>query len=846
MAEKLGVEKTHFTLDVLGRYSCNTDVEATEAMDRADARPFDVIIIGGGSFGPITAENVFFDDQTHSRRVLVLDAGPLVLPEHQQNLPVLGDVESLVRDVPWQADPKLTFAGLRVMLGGRSVFFGGWSPQLLDNDTHTEMPRTRWLDSVVQDLKTTYFPQAAKQLAVDETNDFIFGPLHKVLRQRLAAGIDNDKVADAIPLDNLELHLNVDPATSAATRRLLKLEAPLAVQSKAPRPGFFPFNKFSAVPLIIRCAREAQFEVERLLDDRVELGEDPAREGDNVKKRYMIVPHVRVTKLETIAGADGEVRITQIRARRRKVDGGETDITIPVPDGANVVIALGTIESVRLVLNSFPDLPSQDLVGANLMAHLRSNVVMRIPRSSLPPHLPQELQASALLMKGAHAFQGDAGAIGYFHLQITSSGLNNLNDDDHVELFMKVPDIDFFEDIIQADDQHVVITIRGIGEMEPDNPASRVTSVAGSDQVRATIVPSERDLELWDAMDRASDQVAKVFAAAKDFEIRMPDGSWKRVKQASNLEQELPFTFRDQGRFAGETGPRGRRDRLGTTHHEAGTLRLGSGPNESVTDENCKLWGVENAYVAGPMLLPTIGSPNPMLTGMAFARRLATHLIQTMPHHVPTVTPGFTSMFDGRSLAGWEMSTIRNENGLETGRTNPGRFIVVDGALEATPGTGLGLLWYATEMPPDYILRLQWKRFKHEANSGVLLRFPDPRTKNYRNTAWVASHFGYEVQIDELGAPDGSDRFRTGAIYDEAFQAFSLRPARPAGEWNDYEIRVQGNQFTVLLNGEEVTEFVNTDPGRGQPSAPGTPSYVGLQIHPGSRMAFRNIEHRAL
>jgi hypothetical protein len=81
---------------------------------------------------------------------------------------------------------------------------------------------------------------------------------------------------------------------------LLKLEAPLAVQSKAPRPGFFPFNKFSTVPLIIRCAREAQFEVERLLDDRVELGEAPGRAGDDVKKRYMILPNIRVTRLEVI------------------------------------------------------------------------------------------------------------------------------------------------------------------------------------------------------------------------------------------------------------------------------------------------------------------------------------------------------------------------------------------------------------------------------------------------------------------------------------------------------------------------------------------------------------------
>lgn len=835
---KVGVQSTSFTFDVLGRFTCNTDSEAQAAMARPDARPFDVIVIGGGSFGPILAENVYFDDKTHSRRVLVLDAGPMVLPEHQQNLPVLGDVEGLVRDVPWSSSPQLGFAGLRVMLGGRSAFFGGWSPQLLDSDSHTEMPRTRWPDAVVTELKETYLPRSAQQLAVDETNDFIFGELHTVLRQRLADGIDGDEVDEAIPLDDLELHLKIDPATPAAEQRLLRLEAPLAVQSKSPRPGFFPFNKFSTVPLIVRCAREAQFEIDKLLTDAAQLGQEGQAEGDDAKKRFMIVPRIVVTQLDTAPAANGEVRVTNIRARRREPDRSETPVNIVVHPGANVVIALGTIESTRMVLDSFPDLPRRDNVGANFMAHLRSNVVIRIPRSSLPDGLPSELQASALFMKGAHPFEDESGT-GYFHLQITSSGLDNLTDDDHVELFMKVPDIDFYEDILEADDQHVVITIRGIGEMSPDNPESHVRQ-AGTNHVRATIVPSLHDEELWAAMDRASDQVAKVFADGKDFEIRKPDGTWKKVPFTVDLKQELPLTFKD--RQPGETHTRGRRDRLGTTHHEAGTLRMDARASETVVDENCRIIGTENAYVAGPALFPTIGSPNPMLTGTAFARRLATHFVETMPHHVPVVSPGFTPMFDGLTLAGWAMSTIRDEPG------RPGQFIVVDGALEATRSTGLGLLWYTMPMPADYVLRLQWKRFRHEDNSGVLVRFPDPRTKNYRNTAWVASHFGYEVQIDELGrgTPEGADKFRTGAIYDVDGQTFSLRPARPAGQWNDYEIRVEGDRFTVKLNGEQVTDFTNADPNRGQPTAPGSPSFAGVQIHPGSRIAFRNVEYRAL
>lgn len=828
---KIGVQSTSFTFDILGRFTCNTDEEARTSMNRPDARPFDVIVIGGGSFGPILAENVFFDDKTHSRRVLVLDAGPMVLPEHQQNLPVLGDVEGLVKDLPWSSAPQLGFAGLRVMLGGRSAFFGGWSPQLLDSAQHTEMPRTRWPDAVVTELKQTYLPRSAQQLAVDETNDFIFGELHTVLRQRLADGIDaGNRIDDAIALDDLELHLKVDPAATAAEKRLLRLEAPLAVQSKSPRPGFFPFNKFSTVPLIVRCAREAQFEIDKLLDDT-------GLEGDDAKKRFMVVPRIVVTQLDTAPGADGKVRVTNVRARRREPDRSEVPVNIPVAEGANVVIALGTIESTRMVLDSFPGIPVRDKVGTNFMAHLRSNVVIRIPRSSLPAGLPQEMQASALFMKGAHEFPAnEGGGTGYFHLQITASGLDNLTDDDHVELFMKVPDIDFYEDIIEADDQHVVITIRGIGEMEPDNPASHVRQ-DGTNHVRATIVPSARDEKLWAAMDRASDQVAKVFADGKEFEVRKPDGSWKKVPFNVDLLQELPLTFKD--RQAGETHTRGRRDRLGTTHHEAGTLRLDARANESVVDENCRIIGTENAYVAGPALFPTIGSPNPMLTGTAFARRLASHLIETMPHHVTAVSAGFTSLFDGLTLSGWEMSTIRNEPG------RPGQFIVVDGALEATRSTALGLLWHTTPMPQNYILKLQWKRFRHDDNSGVLLRFPDPRTKSYNNTAWVASHFGYEVQIDELarGNPDGADKFRTGAIYDVDNQAFSLKQARPAGQWNDYEIRVQGNQFTVQLNGEQVTDFLNADPNRGQAAGQ---HYVGLQIHPGSRIAFRNIEYRQI
>jgi hypothetical protein len=65
------------------------------------------------------------------------------------------------------------------------------------------------------------------------------------------------------------------------------------------------------------------------------------------------------------------------------------------------------------------------------------------------------------------------------------------------------------------------------------------------------------------------------------------------------------------------------------------------------------------------------------------------------------------------------------------------------------------------------------------------------------------------------------------------------------GEWNDYEIRAQGQTYTVLLNGQQVTTFKNVHPNRGLPSTPAAPSFIGLQSHTG-HVDFRNIRIKRL
>src|SRR5438445_13377020 len=94
MPQPLRAEFTTFTLDTMGRYLANTLQEAIDSSHQTigeSRRDFDVIVDGGGSFGSVLAERLFLNDSTHSYRILVLQAEPLLLAAHTQNLAFLGD-----------------------------------------------------------------------------------------------------------------------------------------------------------------------------------------------------------------------------------------------------------------------------------------------------------------------------------------------------------------------------------------------------------------------------------------------------------------------------------------------------------------------------------------------------------------------------------------------------------------------------------------------------------------------------------------------------------------------------------------------------------------------------------
>ncbi|MFG1614565.1 ThuA domain-containing protein [Nonomuraea wenchangensis] len=178
---------------------------------------------------------------------------------------------------------------------------------------------------------------------------------------------------------------------------------------------------------------------------------------------------------------------------------------------------------------------------------------------------------------------------------------------------------------------------------------------------------------------------------------------------------------------------------------------------------------------------------------------------------------GYTTLYNG-STTGWSQA-------------GPGSFANSDATL--TSQGGMGMLWYNAKEFRSYSVKLDW-RMTGDSNSGVIVGFPatsDPQ---------AALDTGYEVQIDATDTPDKT----TGAIYGFKAADIAARDAalNPPGQWNTYELLVEGERLQVFLNGTRINDFTNTDPVRSLQQG-----YLGIQNHgSGDVVSFRNIRVKEL
>ncbi|MBD2070673.1 GMC family oxidoreductase [Leptolyngbya sp. FACHB-671] len=71
-----------------------------------------------------------------------------------------------------------------------------------------------------------------------------------------------------------------------------------------------------------------------------------------------------------------------------------------------------------------------------------------------------------------------------------------------------------------------------------------------------------------------------------------------------------------------------------SAHHLMGATRMHNDPQQGVVDENCKVHGVSNLFIASSSVFPTGGQVNPTLTIVALSVRLADQVKQVMASNV--------------------------------------------------------------------------------------------------------------------------------------------------------------------------------------------------------------------
>ncbi|MEM7755355.1 MAG: DUF1080 domain-containing protein [Planctomycetota bacterium] len=185
---------------------------------------------------------------------------------------------------------------------------------------------------------------------------------------------------------------------------------------------------------------------------------------------------------------------------------------------------------------------------------------------------------------------------------------------------------------------------------------------------------------------------------------------------------------------------------------------------------------------------------------------------------------GSAALFNGRDLTG--LATINGD--INAWDVVNGEIRIID------PGRGG---WLRTEkMYRDFEVSLEFI-IPEGGNSGVGLRctsMGDP------------AFTGFEVQIaDSHGKEPG--REHAGAVYNAIPPA--TQAINPAGEWNSYRIRVEGDILNVWLNGEWVQQDQKLD-DRGifrnddQPlplNERATTGYIAFQDHGEGGLRLKNI-----
>jgi hypothetical protein len=154
----------------------------------------------------------------------------------------------------------------------------------------------------------------------------------------------------------------------------------------------------------------------------------------------------------------------------------------------------------------------------------------------------------------------------------------------------------------------------------------------------------------------------------------------------------------------------------------------------------------------------------------------------------------WTPLFDGKTFAGWSKyggGAVGKAWKIENGE------LYLDAANKAGWQTGDGGDIVTAEEFENFHFKYEWKIAKN-GNSGVIFLVHESPEYQY---PWQT---GPEMQVlDNAGHPDAKIiSHRAGDLYDLIVS--SQETVKPAGEWNQAEIRINKGKLDFFLNGVNI------------------------------------------
>ena len=206
--------------------------------------------------------------------------------------------------------------------------------------------------------------------------------------------------------------------------------------------------------------------------------------------------------------------------------------------------------------------------------------------------------------------------------------------------------------------------------------------------------------------------------------------------------------------------------------------------------------------------------------------------------------PGFKSIFDGKSLDGWEGNPTywRVENGNLVGEITPASIVK----------SNTFIIWRGGQ-PKDFELKLEY-RITPEGNSGINYRstvVPDPVTPD---NAFAMR--GYQLDIDGRNRYTGNNYEVKGrlflAVRGQTTRVVGTRPPiilstlgdykelgqLMTGDWNTVHLIVRGHVLMHTVN-QQLMSLTIDDDAANRPAA----GFIGVQVHvgPPMKVEYRNI-----